>query len=389
MEDIKKSNVQPSPPLPVVGPEKPRSRFAIHLKFNWREWPRGRKVFFVSSLLVLILLIAWGIWLVGNRTQPAAPVVTTEVTPEPVPEPTTKEHLLSGVVVDKAIYNRRPVAVMIENSQAARPQTGLTSADLVYEAVTEGGITRFMAVFSQKYPDKAGPVRSARSYFIDWLSEYDAIYAHAGGSPTALGRIGEYSIKDYPHSNDVYYREAQAGLASEHTLYLDVGKLFLSSQSKRGWSGVSDFPSWLFKDPAATVSQSKPITINFSSAPFKVIWRFDEVNNLYLRELSGAPHKDKVSGEQITAKTIVAMTVNHAANPPYKGTGKESEWNMSTIGTGAVSVFFDGNKIDGIWKKPSRTERTRFYDASGNEIKLNRGKIWIEVVPQEGTVTWQ
>jgi len=311
-------------------------------------------------------------------------VATNTVTPKPATLPS----VVNGVVVDSAVANRRTVAAMIENSPDARPQTGLTNADVVYEAVTEGGITRFMGIFQQTYPDKAGPIRSARSYFIDWLSEYDSFYIHAGGSPTALSRISEYGIKDYPHNSDSYHREPQAGLASEHTLYVDVSKVFEYGQSKKGWSNTYDVSPWQFKDPSEVQPESTPpITIDFTSASYKVVWSYDSATKKYYREMAGSAHKDKVTGDSISASTVITMTVPRSSNPPYSGTGKESEWTMETLGTGTAVVFLDGTRIDGTWKKASRTEKTRFYDSAGAEIRLNRGKIWIEVVPPTGTVS--
>lgn len=311
------------------------------------------------------------------------PVEATKV--QPTSEPKELPSLVNGVVVDRSIYNRHPVAVMIENSPAARPQTGLTSADIVYEAVTEGGITRFMAIFSINLPEKAGPVRSARSYFIDYLSEFDAFYAHAGGSPTALSRIGEYKIKDYPHSNDSYWREPRKGVASEHTLFTDVSKIFRFGVEKKGWPATADFKPWLFKDASATPAPAAAVNIKFSSTQFNVVWNFDPITKLYSRTMGGTAHKDATSGEQITASTILVLKVTHSANPAYKGTGKESEWNMSTIGEGTAAVFQDGTVTEATWKKPSRTDRTRLYGVDGKEVQFNRGRIWVEIVPQEGS----
>ncbi|MEX1051787.1 MAG: DUF3048 domain-containing protein [Patescibacteria group bacterium] len=343
-----------------------------------------RKAVLVIAPIILVLLFAGVVGLVryfsnSNETVPPNVINNEEVLPVLVP------HLLNGVLVEPAIAKRHPVAAMIENSTAARPQVGLTSADVVYEAVSEGGITRFMAVYSQVLPEKAGPVRSARSYFIDWLSEFDAFYVHAGGSPTALQRIGAYGIKDYPHSNDgTYAREPMPGVASEHTLFANIAKVFEFGVSKKGWSAETDFTSWKFKDAEASLPLGGTVDINFSSASFAVKWTIDKTTNTYIREMAGAAHKDRLSGEQITAKTVIAMTVQRSANAAYS-TGKESEWNMTTIGSGNASIFIDGKQIRGTWNKPSRTERTKFLDEAGNEITLNRGKIWVEVVPQTGS----
>lgn len=334
--------------------------------------------------VVSILILSGIIWYFGANTtvkeEEQKPVVAKEK------PPTELDHLITGVKVSSELYNRHPVAAMIENSTAARPQTGLTSADVVYEAVTEGGITRFMGVFSTTLPAKAGPIRSARSYFIDYLSEYDAFYAHAGGSPTAIERIRQYGIKDYPHSSDAYWREPRRGVASEHTLFTDISKIFNFGVSKKGWPATAEFKPWLFKDPSTAPAAAATVTINFSSGQFNTVWNFDPAKNMYNRTMAGLPHKDAVSGEQISVRTIIAISVPHSANPPYKGTGKESEWSMTTIGEGAAAVYQDGVATAAKWKKPSRTERLRLYDAtSGAEIPLNRGKFWVAVVPQEGS----
>jgi hypothetical protein len=351
-----------------------------------RSWLKNhKKVGIVGTAVVAVLALSVVIWFGGANTS-IKDIIPEKVTQKEAPPPTELPSLLNGVILPLDLYNRHPVAVMIENSQAARPQTGLGSADVVYEMVTEGGITRFMAVFSSTLPEKAGPVRSARSYFIDYLSEYDAFYAHAGGSPTALARIGQYGIKAYPHSSDAYWREPRAGVASEHTLFTDVSKIFKFGVEKRGWPATADFQPWLFKDPSATPSPvAAAVNIKFSSAPFNVVWNFDPATNSYSRVMAGVAHKDAVTGEQITARTIVALSVTHSPNPPYSGTGKESEWAMATIGEGTAAVFEDGHSLAATWKKPSRTERTRFFDGEGKEILLNRGKIWVEVVPQEGS----
>lgn len=350
-------------------------------------WQAHKQVFLVGSVVTLLLLIlGTSVYFWAVSAGKISPILT-ERTPTPTPEPAVQASLTNGVMVASEIAKRHPVAAMIENSPDARPQAGLTSADIVYEAVTEGGITRFMGIFAQTYPTKAGPIRSARSYFIDWLSEYDAFYAHAGGSPTALNRIREYGIKDYPHSNDAYHREPRAGIASEHTLFADLNIIYQNGITKRGWSPTVSFSPWTFKDPSAAPAKTGPITVNFTTGQFSVVWTQDLAKNEYSRVMGGVAHKDQVSGAQITARTIVTMVVERNANAAYKDSGKESEWTMTTIGSGKASVFQDGLRVDGTWKKPSRTERTRFFDANGKEIELNRGKIWIEIMPPTSTVT--
>jgi hypothetical protein len=344
-----------------------------------------KKLVYIGLPVAIIVLFGVIVGLIRYLGPTSDPVVVTNPEEKDVEQPVLVPSLLNGVMVDPDVANRRTVAVMIENSTDARPQVGLTNADVVYEAVAEGGITRFMGIFQQTYPKKAGPIRSARSNYIDYLSEYDSVYVHAGGSPTALNRIGSYGIKDYPHSNDgTFWREPMAGVAIEHTLFANISQIFKNATTTKKWSKTHNFKSWLFKDPATDIELGSTLTINFSSPAFAVRWDFDKKTNTYKRVMAGSAHKDRLSGKQITAKTVVVMSVNRSANVPYPG-GKQSEWTHDTIGSGNASVFIDGKRIRGTWKKPSRKERTRFYDESGTEIALNRGHIWIEVVPQTGS----
>jgi hypothetical protein len=347
---------------------------------------RYKKLLIFGIPVLLLLMLSAFIWFTASQTNEV-----TVAKEEPVVEEVPAEipHLITGVMVERELANRRAVAVMVENSPAARPHVGLVSADIVFEAVSEGGITRFMPVYSTNYPEKVGPVRSARSYYLDYLSEYDAFYAHAGGSPTALARVREYGIKSYPHSADSYWREPRAGVASEHTLFVNAAKIFQFGQEKRGWPGAHDFASWPFKDPATTLGEEVGnAVINFSTANYNTLWVFEREGNVYRRQMAGRAHVDRISGEQITVRTVIAMTVQRQPNPPYPGTGRESEWSMATLGEGAAAIFQDGTKIDATWKKPSRTERTRFYDAEGKEITINRGRIWVAVVPQTGNYSY-
>jgi len=335
----------PSTPTPAANPVA--SSPSPVVKKNRFAFLKNKKFWFIATPIILILAggITWAV--VGNKT--------TESVTEPAAETpaivANTFSLLNGENVKPEVANRRVVATMIENSPDARPQVGLVQADMVYEAVVEGGITRFMALYQQTQPEKVGPVRSARSYYIDWLSEMDAIYMHAGGSPTALARIGEYGIKDYPHANDgTYWREPKAGVASEHTLFANVAKVFTNAVTNKKWSATNDFKTWLFKDavvPSTAVATTT--TVNFTTANYQAAWLFDPITNTYARSLAGVAHKDRVSNEQIKATNIAVMTVERSANAPYAGTGKESEWSMTTIGTGKASVFFDGSRTDGTW----------------------------------------
>lgn len=306
----------------------------------------------------------------------------------------------------KSWEQRRPLAVMIENHTESRPQSGLSSADVVYEAVAEGGITRFMAVFYCNLSDvQVGPVRSARTYYLDWLGEYDALYAHVGGANTpgpadALGQIIKYGVKDLNQFNigfPVFWRDYQRlghPVATEHTMYSTTQKLW-EIGAKRGYlatdsAGIKwdkNFVSWKFKDDKAVGTTTK-VTVNFweSQSDYQVVWNYDSATNSYLRQNGGDNHMDLNNDKQINPKVVIVQLQKESnANDGYPG---NVHLLYGTTGSGKALIFQDGNVIEGKWMKASRTARTKFVDNAGKEIELNKGQIWIETVPEGSKVTY-
>ena len=279
---------------------------------------------------------------------------------------------LDGTLVPEKWANNRPIAVMIENSVPARPQTGLAEAQLIYEALTEGGITRFMAIYACQEPAKVGPVRSARIYFLDWLSEFDAFFAHVGGNYDALLQIKKQGILDLDQFRyaSAYWREIQPNKAKEHTMYTSIPKLKQLAE-KNHWQTKGSYPLYQFKDdlPPSERKDSQVITINFSRPAFLVKWKYQALTNSYLRE--------QTNGPKIEAKNIIIQWVERWPTTSPIG---EKGYQMKTIGTGKALIFLDGQRIEGRWKKDSRQSRTRFYNNQGQEIQFNRGQTWIEIV---------
>ncbi len=300
---------------------------------------------------------------------------------------------------------RRPLAVMIENHVEARPQSGLSSADLVYEAVAEGGITRFMALFYCNMADvQVGPVRSARTYFLDWLGEYDALYAHVGGANTpgpanALGQIIDYEVKDLNQFSigfPVFWRDYQRlghSVATEHTMYSTTAKLWQVGE-KRGWTatdsaGLSwdeNFTSWQFKDDNGQGEVDK-ISVNFwgSQPGYQVEWDYDTETNTYKRK-NGEPHLDLNDNQRLEAKVIIVQFQRESnANDGYPG---NVHLLYGTKGNGKALIFQDGQVLEGKWSKASRTARSKYLDGSNTEIEFNRGQIWIQTVPEGAKVSY-
>ncbi len=319
---------------------------------------------------------------------------------------------------------RRPLGVMIENHPDARPQYGLASADVVYEAVAEGGITRFLAVF---YCDRgmeavrAGPVRSARTYFLDWISEYGRfpLYAHVGAAycdqrtgigcqngarADALGQIKRYGWADYSDLDEfrigapVYWRDRSRNVSLEHTMYTDTQRLWgvaarrgLTAVDAAGESWNRDFRAWQFADaeqppPASATHTAVHIAFWPSASGYAVQWRYEASTGLYRRIMGGVPHVDPGTGQQIRAATILVQFQEESpADDGYPGNVRLL---YGTLGTGRAQIIQQGQVIEGTWQKATRRSRTVFYDRSGQEVYLQPGKIWVETVPlPHGSVT--
>lgn len=306
-----------------------------------------------------------------------------------------------------------PLGIMIENHEESRPQSGLSGADVIYEAVAEGGITRFLAMYYCQDIGIVGPVRSARTYFIDFVSEYGdfPLYAHVGGAnqpgpADALGQISEYGWDGYNDLNQfsigfpVFWRDYTRlgrSVATEHTMYSSVDKLWeyaaknrkLTNVNEDGDSWTDSFEPYSFKDDAPLLQRpaAQVVDVQFWSGYNKYFatWKYDKTTNTYKRFSGGAAHLDKDTSKQLKAKTVVVLSmVEMNANDGYEN-------NLHLLykdeGTGKATVFMDGKKITGTWEKDERTSRTIINDSSGTPIKFDRGLIWFQVLPTDGVLT--
>ena len=290
--------------------------------------------------------------------------------------------LLDGVYVPAESANLVPLAVMIDNQVDARPPAGLDRASLVFEAEVEGGITRYMAVFSgDSDVDKIGPVRSARPYFLDWAHELSALYAHVGGSPEALVKIKQDNIFDINEFyNGSYFWRADDRIAP-HNVFTSTANLTKYLSDKGRTEGT--YFGWSYKDDAPKENRpvSAEITIDNRSQAYSVSWRYDTENNDYIRYLAGEPHMT-MSGDIITAKNVVIQII------PAEEIDAELRLSMDVTGEGRAAVCRDGSCEEGTWQKKSASSRTRYYDTEGNEISFDRGLTWVEAVRPERKVTY-
>lgn len=312
---------------------------------------------------------------------------------EPTAAPAQTPSRLNGMLADSGTENRRPLAVMIENHPQARPQAGLGQADIVYEAIAEGGITRFMAVFGNPQNDvRVGPVRSARPYYVDFAKELDALYAHAGGSIDGLARIRELGLPDLDGlsiGGPVFTRDRSRRVSSEHTLYSSTRKLWDYATGKAGHAATATIDPWQFTDdaPADQRPDAQKVSASVSAPLYAVVWTYDKESNTYKRAMAGSSHVDAGTGAQIAVKNVILQTAVRTGYLEHYGKITKPVNKYALTGSGNALVFQNGQTVKATWKKEG-TGRTRYYDASGNEIKLVRGRVWVQLVEGDSKISY-
>jgi hypothetical protein len=312
-----------------------------------------------------------------NGTETTAIVKMTVLPSSLVTDPPVSYRAIDGQLTGGDAGAELPYyAVVIDNLLDARPQTGLNQASVVYEAPVEGDITRLVGVFAADVaPATIGPVRSARPYLIDFAAEYGAVLAHVGGSPEALERLetaDEVADLDEFDNGDFFWRDAER--SAPHDAYTSGENL--AAFAAEATLPELDFTAWSFKDDMAasdrpTVSM---LEIGASGGDYESDWTYDSTSNSYAHAYGTEPHVDAVTGEAVKARNVL---VQFTSVEFIDGAGRKS---VATDGTGNAMAAVDGHVYLGTWTKDSLTGRTVFYDGSGDEIQLNRGLTWVEVV---------
>lgn len=312
----------------------------------------------------------------------------------------------------EAWEKRRPMAVMIENTPDSRPQSGIADADIVFEVVAEGGVTRFMAFFycgAQKADLALAPIRSARTYYVNYASGFNLpLYVHVGGAnvpgPTnALGQISDYGWNGrndmnqfsigYPTFIRDYNRIPGKEIATEHTMVTSTEKIWEVAQ-EREWTNVSPerkygrtiieaqdwkdgFEGWTFENTPGEVGDVTTVSYDFWSGynDYSVSWEYSSEENAYLRSHGEEKNIDLNTNKQVAAANVIVLLTTE------KGPINEKKHMVyGTSGTGDVLIFKNGQVIEAEWYKKSRTAELFFKDSKGNDIELARGLTWISVV---------
>lgn len=382
-------------------------------------------VYLATSVLSYVAFAQFGVGTTSSEVLDESPDETAlgsllQINPsEPKDQPCPLNGQMYTQTEKDAWEKRRPLAVMIENAPDARPQSGMSDSDVVFEAVAEGGVTRFMAFFYcgvQKYDTTLAPIRSARSYFIDWASGFNyPMYVHVGGAnipgPTnALGQLGDYGwnlqndMNQFSIGYTTFVRNANRlgrQVATEHTMETTTEKLW-EVAADRDWTNMAParriagkavaatdwkdgYTGWTFQDEAPADGSVTTVAYDFWSGynDYSVKWEYDPATKAYKRTMGGKAHLDLNNDEQIMASNVVVILTEE------KGPLNEAKHMLyRTTGAGKVLIFKNGQAIEGRWTKQNREAELQFVNTKGDVIELARGLTWISVVDDSTKVEY-
>jgi hypothetical protein len=324
----------------------------------------------VTVIIVAVILVFVGL---ANLPKPSI-----QQNPEEdivIEDVTIIRHPLNGQAWTDSYREFFAIGVMLDNAYNINEQPGLERADIVYEALVEGPITRLLAIFdSNQCLDKIGPVRSARPYFLDWVEEYNGVYMHVGGSPQALNSIDDYDFVniDQIGAGEIYFwrdndMSMPANVFTSNTNWLRVGEIKEVPILDR-----DQFVAWNFVEEDAS-DDIKNVSLDFSSNSFQVDWKYNTLKEQYQRWQGDVKHS-YATGEQIIASNVVVLVADDWLIDAERR-------NINTADGGLAFVFNKYGHQDGVWLVENG--RTLFFDKDGNALKLNPGQTWIEVINTE------
>lgn len=358
------------------------------------QWNDGRARSSMSRVYKVTLQIVLSAVLVGltacsgvNEPVQQPTIVPTPsasespiVTPEPSPSAAFLAPL-TGLPVDDAVTDR-PLYVMINNLAPARPQSGLTQADTVWEILAEGGITRLIAIFqSKQFKEPIGPIRSIRPYFIQVGEFYNGIGVHAGASNDALAilqRQDKETLDEINNAGSYFYRDKSR--KAPHNVYSTLEELRLGAE-KRKYSTTADVPILTFdKMPAAPITavNATDIDIKFMLKSYKVSYHFNTEKSLYERSINNKPHIDKNNNEQLTATNLVVISTKHVT---YDDIGR---LEVDLDSGGDALLFQNGRAISAEWER-KKGDVIRIT-SGGVELPFLPGITYYHVVPDSTAI---
>jgi hypothetical protein len=376
-----------NPELPSVSTENeddvaPEVQATPTKGFFRTHWTLSKHRTIVFAVISMLLIIGCGAMAFFTRPSGQGGTYVSQK-PTYTPKVTTVASTLSGLQVEPDVNSRAITGVMIENSVDARPQSGLDQASVVFEAIAEGGITRFLALFQDTAPGYIGPVRSARPYYVQWCMSFDCALGHAGGSPEALSNIKSWGTKDLDQfANSGAYQRVTNRYAP-HNLYSSIDSLN-KLESSKGFSTPSFTPLVRKKSAPSKTPNASSIDVAISSATYNSHYDYDAATNSYKRNQDGAAHMtvDGAGNQtQITPKVVVVLVTSY-------GVASDKHSSYGVTGSGEALVFQDGTVTHGSWNKDDYKSALSLKNDAGTILTLNPGQTWFVALPSTSKVSY-
>lgn len=288
-----------------------------------------------------------------------------------IKEPETNP--LTGEIVTQELPSRPFILSTDNDSGLARPQSGISKADIVYEFPVEGGASRLEPIYYSKTPDKIGPSRSARPYFIDMAREYKAVFVHHGWSPQAKAYLESNVIpyiSAFTYSNIFYRSTDRYAPHNSYTTGQDVRNLI----HEKGWDEKQDVRKFAFLQSGRQQEGDAASDININYRVNHNNYKYDAATGLYQKSVNGAVYTDKETGKQITTRNILVQKVKS------KVLDEKGRLKIDMTAGGEAMLFTNGTVKMGKWSRKDLDSPTIFKDEEGKELQLNTGVTWIQVV---------
>ncbi len=307
-----------------------------------------------------------------------APTPTPEPTPVVVPAP------LTGLPVSVDASMQHVVAVMVDDHLDARPQSGFNAASQVWQVPAEGGIPRYMMIFQETVPGTVGPIRSARQYFIEWASEWKALYIHVGGAPNALATLrskgrGElvYNADGFRFEGTQMWRDKTR--SAPHNEYTD-GEQLRAIAKIVGAADVPMTPTWTFGPAGSTWQRPTGMSIVVTYPYETITYRYDALTNTYPRFInkSTTQQMDAGDGQPIAPSNVVILKVRFG--PLNDGHPSKKRLEAEDVGSGEAIISSNGQVIHGTWEKAAIDAPTLLFGPDGQAVTLTAGQTYVQVL---------
>jgi Protein of unknown function (DUF3048) N-terminal domain/Protein of unknown function (DUF3048) C-terminal domain len=332
---------------------------------------------------------------IPSDTATPTPTDTPAPTPTPVPTPVLVPDPLDGVPVEPSLATQHVVAVMIDDLWAARPQSGLSAASQVWQAPAEGGIPRYMALFSEGDPPAVGPIRSSRLYFIAWAAEWNAVYAHVGGSPQALSLLNSSQGRGTVvwNADEFMYGPAYMWRIktrfAPHNVYTDGVHLRSLVKATKAPPSVDYTAHWQFAPDPSPDQLPVGGSVVVPYPENTISYAYDQSTNSYPRTVSSEGKEFDVGPAtkvRIAPKNIVVIYMHFG---PLNDGSHKNRLEAQFTGSGQALVFNNGGVVKATWKKASMTAPTLLYGPDGQPVTLTVGQTFVQVVPVGTAVTYK